>query len=522
MMNPGLFLLVWCCLTLAATGETTALTSSNYEDVLVKDEAVWLVRFSDTKVDDFEAGWAELDRVVQKAKKGEVDVSTASGKELAALLSITELPAMALFNAGAQPTMLTEGPTVKSVKTLKKLLKKGFKGLEKDDAGLFKRKQNCDADDGTGKTAKYLMYDVGPGERFNMRKAVLTERVIPLMVNLKKIDPSWTLVLSPFRQFGESTFERWSDMFDTEKMKGLVPGMQMLEAVDYLAWRKRIDQVIFLGSECPPGIEDRSDFDHSMFGKPCTIGQCKCSKDYRPDAADESFAEAVDKYVKGASVNNPKAVLLTNFENVMPMHVSGVEKEKIKIGNRAKVVFNDNINAAAADFHTKIMGGDEFVSMHWRQGDFLRSTKDLPSLEVIGKGVADKCKELGLTNFLLLTNGDQNSVERLSQMLNAEGVKLYRFAKEAYESKEATDMKYPGQDGYSSLQVAAIEQSLAAKGKTFIGTSTSTFSKQIHLERRVLGHSWTDESCVTLLGDGAFAKMCDYTKPGGGPTCETW
>jgi hypothetical protein len=317
-------MLLWCFCALAVSGETIHIDNDNYEETIAKDEAVWLVRFSESKVADFDSAWTELAGVVNKAKKGEVDVSTASGKELAALLSIKELPAMALFNAGSEPTLLTEGTKVKTVKVLKKLLKKGFKGLEKNDEGLFKRKQSCDADDGKGKTAKFLMYDVGPGERFNMRKAVLTERVIPLMKHLHKLDPSWTLVLPPFRQFGESTFERWSDMFDVEKMKGLLPKMKMMESADYLTWRKRVDLVFFLG-ECPPGIEEKSNFDHNLFGKFCTIGKTKCSVDYRPDAGDANFAVQVESYMKGASVNNPKALLITNFENVMPLHHSGEE-----------------------------------------------------------------------------------------------------------------------------------------------------------------------------------------------------
>jgi hypothetical protein len=186
------------------------------------------------------------------------------------------------------------------------------------------------------------------------------------------------------------------------------------------------------------------------------------------------------------------------------------------------VRFNKAITAAADDFHQKILGGEDFISMHWRQGDFLRSSKDLPDIDIIAKALTEQAKGQNVRSLVLLTNGDQNSVDRLKLMLGAVGVKLHRFAKEAYESKEATDMKYPGQDGFSSLQVAAIEQSLASMGKVFVGSTTSTFSKQIHLERRANGYSWEDGSCVTLLGDGTLAKMCNYGKPGGGPKCEAW
>ena len=65
---------------------------------------------------------------------------------------------MALFNGlSDKPVVMTAGKEVKGIKLLKKMLKKGFKGLEKDDAGLFVRKESCDADEGKGKTAKYLV-----------------------------------------------------------------------------------------------------------------------------------------------------------------------------------------------------------------------------------------------------------------------------------------------------------------------------------------------------------------------------
>ena len=81
-----------------------------------------------------------------------------------------------------------------------------------------------------------------------------------------------------------------------------------------------------------------------------------------------------------------------------------------------------------------------------------------------------------------------------------------------------------GNASYESgnLRFLTIEQALAAKAKVFLGSSTSTFSKQIHLERKVLGYSWDDESCVSLLADGTLTKMCNYAKPASGGKCESW
>lgn len=101
-------------------------------------------------------------------------------------------------------------------------------------------------------------------------------------------------------------------------------------------------------------------------------------------------------------------------------------------------------------------------------------------------------------------------------------VKLHRFAIDAYESKEATNMKYPGQGGFSSLQVAIIEQIVASKADVFFGTSTSTFTKEIMLERKLEGFDWTDGTSFCLLPEGANIPMCDYSTATGGKKCEAW
>ena len=63
---------------------------------------------------------------------------------------------------------------------------------------------------------------------------------------------------------------------------------------------------------------------------------------------------------------------------------------------------------------------------------------------------------------------------------------------------------------FTARKVAAIEQIIASKAEVFFGTSTSTFSKEIHLERYLDGFDWTADVSLTLLPGGDTAKMCDY------------
>jgi hypothetical protein len=183
--------------------------------------------------------------------------------------------------------------------------------------------------------------------RFNMRKAILTERVVPLMLNLQELDPTWTLGLSPFRQFGQQEHEKWSDMFDSEKLKGLLPGMNMVEAADYFTWRPTVDLVYFFGT-CPPGIEERENFPHKLFGHDVTVKKCKCASSYRPNAHDKEFAERVNGLVKGASASAPQLIFVTNFEEVMPEHAFEKKDVEIKLARRSLVRFNQKVLQSAA------------------------------------------------------------------------------------------------------------------------------------------------------------------------------
>ena len=187
-----------------------------------------------------------------------------------------------------------------------------------------------------------------------MRKAILTERAVPVMLALQGLDPSWTLGLPPFRQFGQTEHESWSAMFDLERIGNLLPGSQMVEATDYFAWRPTVDFVLFLGDNCPPGIEDREEFPHKLFGLDVTVSKCKCVKTlmeagYRPDASSPgSFAGLIDKLAAGAAAGAPKVVFATNFEDVLPEHAFDKEGIALKVERRGHVRFNRKVRATHA------------------------------------------------------------------------------------------------------------------------------------------------------------------------------
>ena len=61
--------------------------------------------------------------------------------------------------------------------------------------------------------------------------------------------------------------------------------------------------------------------------------------------------------------------------------------------------------------------------------------------------------------------------------------------------------------GYADVEVHTYYRWVT--GETFFGTHLSTFSMQIHHERRAAGKSW-DETSRSVLPGPKLAKMCVY------------
>jgi hypothetical protein len=165
-----IFRVAYCSvlLLLAVACGAAPINAGNFEETLAEDGSAFVVLVSDSALSsEFKATWTSLANEVKKVKTATIEIETDAGKLLAQkALKGVEFPAIVLFNAGIeQPKVLSSGEPGTPLKSVRKRLKKGFKGLTKNADGLFQRKQSCDADDPFENRAKFLIYDVGPGER---------------------------------------------------------------------------------------------------------------------------------------------------------------------------------------------------------------------------------------------------------------------------------------------------------------------------------------------------------------------
>ena len=363
----------------------------------------------------------------------------------------------------------------------------------------------------------YFLYDVGPGERFNMRKAIVARPVATVKALSKLLDgDAVTLVLPPFKQFGETMFERWDRFFDVDGMASM--GVQFCEQDQYWNSVKAKIDFVYLPSECPEEAMARRDFEQEVFGANVQIGRLFCAGESsgagsNTDSTDPKYLAALKEQLQGGTFDAPKAVMVPGMEGITPSIDEGnanrlLVQQHMRFGSGIKT-------AANAWARSSPLGGRKYVSMHLRRGDFARAhASHAPSVTDVVTAVRDAARGTGVKDFVLATNGSPEEVSEIKGLLESDAeypVALHRFGS-AYENADVSQRKYDrsGANGeHSSLQVAAIEQALAAAGEVFFGTHQSTFSMQIHHERRAAGYDW-DKSSRTVLPGPKLAKICVY------------
>ena len=524
---------------LSVTVRATTLDAASFEKNVIQDDQAWLVQFcpSATACKKFAPTWSALTASLTKLTSGTLDTSSGDGAAIATAAGAAEgadSASMWLFTTGsdvkdairiaAPPPGASEKA---ALKTLRKRIFPHVKGLPKKGGKFLKATfgaENMQAEvsaDGTvkgssgagggttghPKTKRYFLYDVGPGERFNMRKAIVQRPLATIAALAKDTDDSWTLVLPPFKQFRSEEHENWAKFFDTLKLravwKHVIEFDQFIREVG-----DRID-FVYLPQECPAELQKERDFPHNAFGVSITVGSIKCNTE-RLDADDARLIKLIKQRLRGASIATPKVVFIPGYEQISPPFDY---EQKMKVQGALR--FAPLILEQAEKFHKEEMGGRKYVSMHLRRGDFLRNHKEhAPSADDVIKAVKAITDGAGVKDFYLSTNGSPEEVDGLRKACDTVGVKLHRFGS-AFESSNVGETKYEGHGKFSSLQVATIEQALASKGEVFCGTLYSTFSMQIHHERHALGYKW-DETDRTISPGPKLTPLCNYNdRPNG-------
>ncbi|XP_073237270.1 GDP-fucose protein O-fucosyltransferase 2-like isoform X2 [Porites lutea] len=373
---------------------------------------------------------------------------------------------------------------------------------------------------------RYLIYDVNPGEGFNLRRDVYMR--VANMMKLLREKQNWVLVVPPWRKLyhWRSPIEQnalpWRTFFDLESLNRYVPVIEFEDFVKETG-ESGIDEILYLqgyaegwkDGHWEEKVDDRDCIDRPVYYK----DQDGFYRGYFW-GMDNVFARKFKCVsVQGTSAilvsllekTKSRSVMIDRFEKVLHIHYGQVEYWKA----RRSLVFAKHLTAEGDKFRKEILKSEDnkdgtvmdedwtknhkkegsakggpYLAVHLRRADFLYAhPDDVPSLDNSIKQIKEILDKQKLDMVFLATDADKEEIDYLKNKLPL--VK--------YDAPKKILQKY-GDGG-----VAIIDQWICAHAKYFVGTCESTFSFRIHEERDILGFHG-DQTFNCLCGDKELGK----------------
>ena len=360
---------------------------------------------------------------------------------------------------------------------------------------------------------RYLLYDVNPGEGFNLRRDVYMR--IANLVNLLNEDAPWVLVLPPWGKLyhWKSPIEQWrtnwAHFFDLDSLRLHVP---VIEFDDFLKMKKEpvIDEIYYL-QRYKEGWKN-GNWEERMDIRDCIDRTGFVEEDGHWRWQFWGFDDVYGKDFKCLSIQAEyKSIKPYLLEKTKGSSVFLVRGEELIHGSysewsgkwwtaRRSLVFAKELRKIGDDFRKEHLGstdeldktvrdeqwtkmkkkhgdaiGGPYLAVHLRRRDFLYGHKDdVPSIEGTAKQIETTLKKQKLDTVFVATDALDEEYEELKSYMG--DYKVVRFT----PSKEQLE-KY--RDG----GIAIIDQWICAHARYFMGTSVSTFTFRIHEEREILG-----------------------------------
>lgn len=385
-----------------------------------------------------------------------------------------------------------------------------------NEENLYQAKDNIPTRE-TAKPVRYLLYDVNPGEGFNLRRDVYM-RVANLVKFLNEDEP-WVLVLPPWGKlyhwqttdFPSQKKIRWSQFFDINSLALHVP---VIEFEDYLTavGKPEIGEVYYLQryKEGWTKWEDKMD-----------VRDCVDAPRYRKDADGKwrgQFFGYENVYAKKFECMSAQAYLLT-FKPFLMKNTTGqsvfLDRAETMIHGqysewspewwtaRRSMVFSKHLRDLADTFRQAELNsndkddktelevwnqmkrkygdakGGPYVAIHLRRKDYLYAhSKEVPSLENAAKTVKDYLTKYNLSKLFIASDMNNYDLFGFEKLMN--GYEVYYRHRYYYDTYEELEKYFDG-------ALAIMDQWICAHARVFIGSYVSTFSFRIHEEREILG-----------------------------------
>ncbi|KAK3596005.1 hypothetical protein CHS0354_032523 [Potamilus streckersoni] len=402
------------------------------------------------------------------------------------------------------------------------------------DKDVFQTSNQPPLQFGQAKEPRYLLYDVNPGEGFNLRRDVYI-RVANLVKVLNEDEP-WILVLPPWgrlyhwqtRELGAQIKIPWSTFFDLESLRKHIP---VIEFEDYLKviGKPVIGEVYYLQSykEGWDKWEEKMD-----------IRECIDKPRYQQDENgkwrgpffyyDEVYAEKFACMSAQSYAVSMKPFLMKNttarsvFLDRAEALIHGMfsewsaeywtarrsmrfSRELRDIGDAFREKYlrsNDKKDRTELKDWTNMKRkhgdalGGPYLAVHLRRKDYLHAhSKQVPTLKNAAKQIKKFLIPYDVQRVFVATDAPDEEFFEFVQKFKK--TKIYRFE----PTKEILEK-------YKDGGVAIIDQWICAHARVFVGTYVSTFTFRIHEEREILGFS-QESTYNRLCGSEEDDKECE-------------
>ncbi|XP_065343379.1 GDP-fucose protein O-fucosyltransferase 2 [Cloeon dipterum] len=376
------------------------------------------------------------------------------------------------------------------------------------------------------KTQRFLLYEINPGEGFNLRRDVYL-RMAVLVAHLRALQP-WTLVLPPWSspyhwRSGHLDQEKvpWFKFFDTDSLSSFVSVIELHEflktqeewKIDELVilehfefqenslWEEKLEEVKCRESEIYYWKSNKNEWTGRFWNNPnITAKNLRCM----------AFQGLATSLLPFLVEENSKTIMLDRAE--VALHHAFGDAEYWAA--RRSMRFAQELIVAAKEFRkahldstdesdntirpknwkderqldTNAKRGGPYIAVHLRRKDFVtgRATQ-VPSIPGAAKQIKILAEKHGLGKVFVASDGTEKELTELENLLLP--LTLHRFRPTAEELESLLDGG-----------VAIIEQIICSHARAFTGTFESTFSFRIQEEREIMGFH-PDNTFQRLCGD---------------------
>ena len=411
-----------------------------------------------------------------------------------------------------------------------------FVTIAHNDDNLYRAEDN-QPEFGPAKEPRYLLYDVNPGEGFNLRRDVYMR--VANLVHFLNEESSWILVLPPWgrlyhwqsRELGPQVKIPWKKFFDLTSLGLHAP---VIEFEDYLKMngKPEVEEVYYLQRYAEGWTKWEEKFD---------VRECIEPQRYHKDdnglwrgqffGYENMYAkkfvclstQAAAITFKPFLLNNTtaKSVFLDRAETLIHGQYSEwsrewwtarrsmlFSKQLRDLGDQFRKDFldsNDKDDKTELEVWNKMRRnhgdakGGPYMAVHLRRKDYLYAHKrEVPTLDFAAHQILQYLKKYKLKKLFVATDAPKEEFDEFK-----EEFKNLKYSVDIYRYQPSKELFRELKDG----GMAIIDQWICAHARVFVGTYVSTFSFRIQEEREILG--FKQETTYNRLCGDEEPTLCE-------------